>query len=680
VENSFFERGYADKYYTKGYKTMFLDFIYSIHIGKQHWEKDGQNAYSLNQVGQFKLPESEETTIEVIMKETNGPLKGSMKDHLTSILSKIKTKTPFGLIRPSDGEHTILKGDTLTNCDNWTFTQGGILQKQLLEAIQIVDPNLYIGIPCNTCNKPWNCTDEIYNNFIDRFGVPLAQRTYANIVGNSNWKTFSEFMKCYTDGFFLITSGTMASELPIKERFLIDPLLVNNWDAKWKSETARLKTFISDKTEQLICFSAGPLSKVWIPMCMKANPTNMYMDVGASLDLFTKGGSNRLYINSTHPFSREKCRFKDCVDTSVVDEVEPSVQSSAIVNSVRSKNLMYMCVFHNKEYLELLKILLTTIKFYSKTDAADLLVFTSKEFEPLVQDMATLLEITINVKTFNFQTFEEAACARLYIFEYENINAYNKILYIDTDIIVQNDLTDLFQVDIEDRIYAMREGTIEHEYHGGWYFDFTKVDKNTIGMNSGILLFKNSELVRTIFANIEEHIHTLRENNGPMPCTQDQPFINYHTIKGGNQDTDLLETYGKIYCMDPPPPPSYQTDVILCHFVWPIGNATHKKNRMIQHVTHLLKNYANIHASIEPFTTPNIIGNIYQWNGGHICFNDNGVLDTKWSRGTYKWLDKYTMEANWCGCEHLIKMNTAYTSYISIRKGDLDYTAGNKIN
>ena len=202
VDNTFFERGYADKYYAKGYQTMFLDSIYSLHIGKQHWEKDGQNAYALNQVGQFKPPESSDTTLEVIMKETNEPLKGTMKDHLNSIISKIKTNTHFGLIRPSDGEYTILKGSTLTNCDNWTFKEGGILQKQLMDAVKTVDPNLYIGIPCNTCNKPWNCTDTIYNDFIEKYEVPLAQRTYANVVGNSNWPTFSEFMKSYKPGFF----------------------------------------------------------------------------------------------------------------------------------------------------------------------------------------------------------------------------------------------------------------------------------------------------------------------------------------------------------------------------------------------------------------------------------------------------------------------------------------------
>jgi tetratricopeptide (TPR) repeat protein len=51
--NTFFERDYANKYGAAGYKTIFYDGVYSLHIGKQHWEKDGQNAYALNGVGQF---------------------------------------------------------------------------------------------------------------------------------------------------------------------------------------------------------------------------------------------------------------------------------------------------------------------------------------------------------------------------------------------------------------------------------------------------------------------------------------------------------------------------------------------------------------------------------------------------------------------------------------------------
>lgn len=51
--NKFFERDYANKYFACEYMTGFFDSVYSIHIGKQHWEKDGKNAYKLNEVSQF---------------------------------------------------------------------------------------------------------------------------------------------------------------------------------------------------------------------------------------------------------------------------------------------------------------------------------------------------------------------------------------------------------------------------------------------------------------------------------------------------------------------------------------------------------------------------------------------------------------------------------------------------
>jgi hypothetical protein len=295
--NKFFERDYADRYFAKGYMTAFFNSIYSIHIGKQHWEKDGKNAYALNEIPQFNgatpisTIASTDTTIEFsdMVSKINEPLpaNGTMREHLHILLEKVKAGVPFSIIRPSDGERSVMLGESLTNCDNWTFTKGSKLQEQLVAAVQTVDPNLYIGIPCNTCKKPWNCTPAIYKNFIDDFKVPLAQRTYANIVGNSNWQPFTDFLKSYSKGFFLITSGTSITDLPIKERFVIDSKLVNTWDADGAAETERLMRFIARKRGELICFSAGPLSKIWIPMCMKANPTNTYFDVGASLDIFT---------------------------------------------------------------------------------------------------------------------------------------------------------------------------------------------------------------------------------------------------------------------------------------------------------------------------------------------------------------------------------------------------------
>lgn len=651
--HAFFERDYAEKYNAKGYKTIFFDSIYSTHIGKQHWEKDGKNAYALNNVNQLHgTAESSDMTIEIT--EMNDPLKGSMKDHLQAILHKIQTGTKFGLIRPSDGEYSILKNKSLTNLDNWTFTEGGKLSKDLLMAIQTINQNLYIGIPCNTCNKPWNCTQTIYDDFINTFNVPLEQRTYANLFGNSNWKTFTEFMKTYEKRFYIITSGDNPSDFPIKERYLIDPLLVNNWDLKGQSETERLMNFIANKKDELICFSAGPLSKIWIPLCMKYNPKNTYIDVGASLDIFTKGQTNRLYSNDTHEFSKESCRFNDVK---------------------KSKNLIYLGVFFNRQYIKLLKLFLLSVKYFSTYDQIDFLILTSEDFAKDIQELSELTGIPLKMKFFSFNSVDEASRARLYIFDYEHAMTYDKIMYLDTDILVQGDLMNVFNEPIEDKIYGMKEGTIEHEIHGGWWFDFTTIDKNTVAMNGGILFFKGSELMKSIFNDIKEHITELNDSGKPFPQCADQPFMNYHFIKNQKYDNTFMEKYGLIYCIDPPPPPSAKTDVVLAHFVWPIGNALHKLNRMKPHFSHILKYYKELTVK-NNFAQPDIVGKGYLWESGFIRFEPNNLLVTKWANGKYEFLDKYTVNASWDGFTHVLRFNENYTRYISLRYGDIDCISG----
>jgi FkbM family methyltransferase len=676
--NNFFERDYADKYHAAGYKTAFFDSIYSLHIGKQHWEKDGKNAYALNQVQQLSGANTD-TTIEVLMKKTNEPLNGTMREHLDSILQKIKSQTPFGLIRPSDGEYTILKDETLTNCDNWTFQKGGNLRNQLMNAVKTVDPNLYIGIPCNTCNKPWNCTDKIYNDFIERFEVSLGQRTYANIFGNSNWSRFTDFMKSYEKRFYLITSGIQPSDLPIKERYIIDSQLVNQWDQLAGSETLRLLNFIKDKKGQLICFSAGPLSKIWIPMCMKVNPENMYLDVGASLDIFTKGQTNRLYTNQAHAFSKEACIFRS--PNATREPKDETISMSTTIPCLMpniTRNLIYLGVFFNKDYIELLRIFLVTAKLYSSLDSIDFLVFTSHDFAPEIQALSKLVGIPLQMKFFSFNSVHEASCARLFIFDYENAMAYDKIMYLDTDIIVQGDLMNIFNEPMEDKIYAMKEGTIEHEIHGGWWFDFSTIEKNTVAMNGGILLFKASETMKQIFNDINSHIHEIKTTGKRMPQCADQPFVNYHFIKANKYDNKMLEKHGLIYCIDPPPPPSEPTPVVLCHFVWPIGNASHKMGRMKPHVTHILKKFREISGKRSFFET-NLVGTSFRWgtNGG-IRFEGNGILITTWAVGTYKWLGENSMMASWAGYDHFLRFNSEFTEYQSVRLGDLEFTKGKR--
>ena len=650
TSHRFFERGYADKYAAAGFKTAFFDSIHSVHIGKQHWEKEGKNAYALNEVGQFdKLATSLATSLA-----PNEPLTGTMADHLDLILEKIVAKRPFGLIRPSDGEHTVLLNRTLTNCDAWTFQAGGVLREQLLASIGKVDPNLYIGIPCNTCNKPWNCTDEIYTNYTKRWAVPPGQITYANIFMNSNWAKWAEFIKGYAPGIYLVGSGDKTvTDINVKGKHVIGTMLVNRWDTVHQAETDSLYKFIDSLHGELVCFAAGPLSKVWIPLCMARNPANMYVDVGASLDIFTKGATNRSYTDPAHSFSKEACVFRHTPRT--------------------NRNLIYFSVFFNDGYVNLLKMLLTSLVLFSRTDGIDFLVLTSSDFKKDIEDIGTLLGISIKIHCMECNSVHEASSAKLRVFDYTPINTYEKVLYLDTDILIQGDITRVFEEALEDLIYALPEGTLGHEFWGGTLFDLSTINPIWSGLNAGILLFRPIEKFSKIFKDALEHIESMKREEKPLPLCLEQPFLNFH---GFNQnDTTLLLKYARLYDDAAPKPHYSPTGISICHFAWPLGVASHKYERMLAHLNHLCLNYDALYPANTIMSPPY---DSYTWDTGQIEITETG-LNTSWGAGKYEVLDALTLSVSWNNFRHLVRFHPSLNRYLSVRIGDLLTTVGTRI-
>jgi len=231
-------------------------------------------------------------------------MKGDSLEHLKYFIEKIEKNEPFGVIRPADGELQILQNNTLTNIDKWTFKTNGLLRNHLFNAIHTELDNLYVGIPCPHCSL------ENYAFYADNFNLKKENLTYANVFINKSWKPFIEFLQNYTRGFCMVTSGKEdPSNLNVLSKYEIDSYLVNEWDSKFQEETNRLMEWISTKENTLILFSAGPLSKVWIPLLMNFHPKNTYLDVGSCLDLFFKGSTNRHYVHDDS-YSNAICDFK----------------------------------------------------------------------------------------------------------------------------------------------------------------------------------------------------------------------------------------------------------------------------------------------------------------------------------------------------------------------------------
>ena len=244
------------------------------------------------------------------------------------------------------------------------------------------------------------------------------------------------------------------------------------------------------------------------------------------------------------------------------------------------KNLIYTSLFKKTEYIDLICLLLKSVHLFSNIENTNthILIYTTEEFAKQICDMTKDYKLPIFFDIFDKTTITcifQLCCFRLQIFNNNFINQYDKILYIDSDVLITNDITKLFNLDIDnDKIYAIEESTINHFFYGSNFFNFDEIDKNTTAFSSGVMLFKNSPQNRELFETINNHIWSILQNNQSQILFYDQPFITYNCISRKNYDNKLLLKYAENN------PSEIDDEKIIYHFPGTVGETINKYKRM----------------------------------------------------------------------------------------------------
>jgi len=237
-----------------------------------------------------------------------------------------------------------------------------------------------------------------------------------------------------------------------------------------------------------------------------------------------------------------------------------------------------MCVFYQKSYINLLKLLVDSIsvKANIQKETTNLLIMTSPEFQPLIQQELSKTSLSFKYNILSLTTLMEAGSCRLNIFKYENIDKYDKILYLDTDVLINGDLNILFQHPIDSsKLYALEEGNIGHEYWGGQFFDKSKYNISTAGFSTGVLYFCNSLEIKQLFQSVSEHIHKyMHIDKQPTPVCLEQPFLVYNAFIQDKYDNQLMKLYLENN------PSSVRADKLIYHFPGGPGNYASKYEKM----------------------------------------------------------------------------------------------------
>ena len=205
------------------------------------------------------------------------------------------------------------------------------------------------------------------------------------------------------------------------------------------------------------------------------------------------------------------------------------------------KTIIYSCVFFNEKYIDLINLLLKSYKhFGNSSDDVDYLIICNPNFQKKIQAIFDNLNISGKIWCIDLKTKFEAGYSRLKIFDYPDINLYNKILYLDCDILVTNSINNILDFQLENKLYALKENC--HRYfHCNFFTDeeYELLDKNSV-FSSGILLFNNNIIIEDLFSQILLHINNHITGNSPVPVCLDQPFIIYHAVKNNLYDNQKL--------------------------------------------------------------------------------------------------------------------------------------------
>lgn len=194
--------------------------------------------------------------------------------------------------------------------------------------------------------------------------------------------------------------------------------------------------------------------------------------------------------------------------------ITAGTEISPVEKSLGKKNLIYFSAF-GEEYVELLKLLIKGLKKQAYRNF-DVLFITDLPTKRLIEKIKGISEFRreyLIVKKIKDPV--EASMQKLNIYDYKNIKKYEKILFLDLDIMVIGDIGVVF----DKKIYPNKIYSSNHCYdvdmHNMVYNTIQKYSveqiarfrsSNIFPFNAGQFLFLNTPTMRLHFKNIRKFI------------------------------------------------------------------------------------------------------------------------------------------------------------------------------
>ena len=206
-------------------------------------------------------------------------------------------------------------------------------------------------------------------------------------------------------------------------------------------------------------------------------------------------------------------------------------------------------------------------------DNTDVFDYTSTSFMNMIKQSHLFNEKIKFEINDTYDNIDKACKARLDFFDLLSTKKYDKVLYLDIDILVKEDIKRVFNVCKDDILYVLEEGEIDSDtdYWGKTLFgnEINNYDDKT-AFTSGILLFNNCEKIKCLFEKIKEDF----EKKPYDRYLHDQPYIIYNAFKYKLYNNKILKSLVVNNDFN------IHSDKVIHHFPGGPGVYQHKINHM----------------------------------------------------------------------------------------------------
>ncbi len=292
-------------------------------------------------------------------------------------------------------------------------------------------------------------------------------------------------------------------------------------------------------------------------------------------------------INKKHiPKEEDWVRSKNKWNASYEDSNKVLQQFSFVKDienkktKIENKNLIYYTVYFDSGYVDLLELSINSIKEKSKINF-DILIITDQTTRELIlrREFAQKMKLNFFI-TETPKDGWQASQNKLLIYDYKKINLYNKILFLDCDIICSSDISSIFDMDLHDGIlYTVLPENISYEDHLSIYYGFPFLGeayikemktKYQMPFNAGQFLFKNCWEMQNNFNKVNKLIKMWVGEYFFEQC-----FMNYYFCTKNLTNFNSLKQYISVITIE-----YDKVDAIkkypLIHFSAPPTNAKRK--------------------------------------------------------------------------------------------------------